>query len=404
MLDGNTRGAPAGETIGDRLRAARRDADLTQEQLGELAGVSVDVIAKLEQRRRETARLSTLSALADALDVDLSDLTGRRSRLAHGGDGPGIMSIRDAITSVDHLPGIDPAADDGEPAPLPELRATVADGWDLYWGGDFEGLAARLPGLLGEAKLTAWAVGPAAAGILARAYQLSACLLTQVGRDDLGMVAAERAIRAAADGDDEHQWATVTGTASWALLHQGRFTEAEDLAMRAAARVEPNGFSAPDHVIATYGNLLVTALAPRAAAERDVDELIRTALAAGERLGRRVDVYETAFGPTSARMQAVHAWSVLREPGRALETARHLDRTELKGISVGAHLLDVGRAYFDARNPKAATATLRDARAASGTVWFRHQPIARSVVGELVERERRLAPELRSLAHTLDVR
>ncbi|HEY3683498.1 MAG TPA: helix-turn-helix transcriptional regulator [Streptosporangiaceae bacterium] len=399
--DRNTRPLPADAPIGDRLRSLRRDAHLTQDQLAERADKSRDVIAKLEQGRRQSARLSTLSALADALDVDLSDLTGRRPRLAHGDDGPAIVAIRDALTRIDHLPGIDPA-DTGDPTGVAELRGTIAAGWRRYWSGDFEGLAGALPALIGEARLCARTAGPAAAGSLAQAYQLAACLLTQVGRDDLGLVAAERAMRAAETGDDEHQWATVTGTASWVMLHQGRFDEAERVATDVATRIEPS-FSAPAHHIATYGNLLVTALAPRAAAERDVSDLIATALAAGERLGRRVDVYETAFGPTSARMQAAHAWSVMREPGRALDVARHLDRSDLKGISVGAHLLDVGRSHLDARHHKAATATMREARNASGAVWFRHQPIARAVVEDLAERERRLTPDLRSLMRSLDM-
>ncbi|MBN1174497.1 MAG: helix-turn-helix transcriptional regulator [Micromonosporaceae bacterium] len=61
--------------IGDNLARLRRQRELTQEGLAERAGVSVDLVKKLEQHQRDSARLSTLEALASALDVALSELT-----------------------------------------------------------------------------------------------------------------------------------------------------------------------------------------------------------------------------------------------------------------------------------------------------------------------------------------
>jgi len=65
-------------TIGARLREARRERSLTQEQLAGLAGISRDLIAKLEQGRRTSARVQTLEQLAAALDIDIADLLGDR--------------------------------------------------------------------------------------------------------------------------------------------------------------------------------------------------------------------------------------------------------------------------------------------------------------------------------------
>jgi transcriptional regulator with XRE-family HTH domain len=44
-------------TIGERLRQLRSERGLTQEGLADLASVSVDLVKKLEQGRRESARL-----------------------------------------------------------------------------------------------------------------------------------------------------------------------------------------------------------------------------------------------------------------------------------------------------------------------------------------------------------
>ena len=67
--------------IGDNLARIRRRRHLTQEGLAEQAGVSVDLIKKLEQHRRESARLNTLECLARTLDVEVSELTTTSARI-----------------------------------------------------------------------------------------------------------------------------------------------------------------------------------------------------------------------------------------------------------------------------------------------------------------------------------
>jgi transcriptional regulator with XRE-family HTH domain len=62
--------------LGDRLARLRRLAGLTQEQVAERSGVSADVIRKLEQHRKHSARLPTLHALARGLGVELTSLLG----------------------------------------------------------------------------------------------------------------------------------------------------------------------------------------------------------------------------------------------------------------------------------------------------------------------------------------
>jgi len=73
--------APSDVSIGDRIKAIREERGFTQEQLAARADISVDLVKKLEQNRRESARLTTLAALADALAVALTDLVDKRPRL-----------------------------------------------------------------------------------------------------------------------------------------------------------------------------------------------------------------------------------------------------------------------------------------------------------------------------------
>jgi transcriptional regulator with XRE-family HTH domain len=388
-----------GSALGDRLRRLRREHSLTQEELAHLSGVSQEMIAKTEQGRRHP-RLTVLAKVAKALDVPLSELIDDRPRLDGRREGASILALRDTLLSPSLLPGVDTTADDGDPTPLPQLGIAVASAGRLYWAGEFARLAATLPSLIGEARLTARSAGLGAYGLLAQSYDLTAALMVHLGKEDLAALAAERAITAAASSGDELLHALLHGTYSWVLLHQGRFTEAEHLAAATADQIEPS-FSAPAPHVAVWGKLLMMALAPAAASGADFTGYITLAAAAGERLGRTVGIYQTSFGPAQVHTQACHAYAVTRDPAKALAAARRLTPGDLDGISYGRHLLDVAQAHTDARHAQAATTVLSQARALS-PVWFRHQGIARVLVAELCQQQRRLSGPLQELAASVD--
>src|SRR6266498_1513153 len=70
-------------TIGERVKQLRlqRAPRMTQRELAERAGVSIDLISKLEQGQKQTALLITLHKIAGALDVDVAALLARPSRI-----------------------------------------------------------------------------------------------------------------------------------------------------------------------------------------------------------------------------------------------------------------------------------------------------------------------------------
>lgn len=59
--------------IGDQIRAARREAGLSQEKLAELAGMDRQAINRIEQGH-QSPLVDNLIRIADALDVPLSEL------------------------------------------------------------------------------------------------------------------------------------------------------------------------------------------------------------------------------------------------------------------------------------------------------------------------------------------
>ncbi|GGK92071.1 hypothetical protein Sme01_54500 [Sphaerisporangium melleum] len=382
---------PEAGTLGRQIRKLRKEQDVTQEQLAERAGVSVDLIKKLEQGGRNDIRASYLMRIAAALDTEMSVLIGKRPRISGRADGSSVLALRDVLLDRSLLPGFS-RDDDGVPAPAAAVDDTVSAAWRLYWAGDFAELTARIPGLVGEARLARL---PHA---LAQAYQLAACLLVHFGSDNLATLAAERALASAADGDDELHWATLHGTYAWTLLHQGRPRESEDLAVRMAERIEPTFTSPPQHLV-VWGGLLLTAMAAAVADARTAaaEEYISLASAAAARItgGDRHD-YQVSFGPTQVAMQTTHAYTMLREPGRALKAAAGVTRGDLFPISYGRHLLDKAHAQADAGYGRAAATTLTDAAALS-PVWFRHQGPARSLVERLREEETKLSTDLRRL-------
>lgn len=383
--------------IGRQIRRLRRDLGLTQEQLAERAEVSVDLIKKLEQGARQDARATSLMRLAQALDTDVSELAGKRPRISSQ-PGASVRAIRDILLSPALLPGFEPE-DDGEPVSLAELTDAVRRTWGLYWVGDFTELTKRLPGLIAEARVAGFS------GPLAQSYQITACLMVHFGRDDLAALSAERAIAAAAAGDDELQWATLHGTYAWTLLHQGRSRESEYLAVSMAEKIEPSFKSPPEHLV-VWGGLLLTALAAAAAESRkpEAQEFISLSRAAAVRIGDRDrHDYQVSFGSTQVAMQATHAYTMLREPTEALKAATQVSREDLFDIAYGRHLIDRAQAQMDARYNRAAEHTLAEAHDLS-PVWFRHQGPARSLVERLREQQTRLTPVLRRLTKSVDAR
>jgi transcriptional regulator with XRE-family HTH domain len=87
--------------MGDRIAELRLRRGLSQEALAERAGLSVDVVRKLEQGRRTSARLATINALARVLDTEPSFLVGQPSTFeatAESSEPPSVLALRQAVS------------------------------------------------------------------------------------------------------------------------------------------------------------------------------------------------------------------------------------------------------------------------------------------------------------------
>jgi transcriptional regulator with XRE-family HTH domain len=248
--------------LGDRLSRLRRMAGLTQEQVSQRSGVSVDVIRKLEQRRKHSARLPTLHAIAKGLGAEVTTLLGDPPGIASNGDPdpPALVDLRRAV--MPSLTPKPPDASDLGSLSIGVLRQEIADGWSLYHCAEFARLIPVVPGIIADARLLA-AVGTpeqkaAGAAALGKTLQLAGHLSIRLGKTDLALSALERAAAAANDSDDPLLTPMVHNSVAWAYQRQNRLDDAEELAITTADDLE-RGTLGNAARLRVWGGLLMSA-------------------------------------------------------------------------------------------------------------------------------------------------
>ncbi len=393
---------PAGPTIGQRI-AHLRGTRLTQSALAGAAGVSVDLIRKLEQGRRHTVSIGNLHRIARALDVDAGDLLSQTQPLPDPSENSGAVAIRCSLTSVDDLIGDEP---DTEPLTLDEAGRALTYGWGAYWTGHYDQLGHLLPGAIRQLRATvrdARADQRAEAhDLAARLHQLAACTLVHLGYPDIAHLALREALALADAGSDPLRPAALRCSLAWLLLTQGRFVESHRLATATAATIGATGESPPP-AWSLYGSCLLTgATAAARGGDRPVaGVLLGEAAGAAERTGDRND-YESAFGPDQVLMQTVDVEVVTENYGAALTAGRRMRPDAALPVAARArHLSDLALAHTRLGRDGAALDVLL-AMEQLAPAWTRYQAQPRQIVRELRKRAGN-PPRLTALAQRMGV-
>jgi transcriptional regulator with XRE-family HTH domain len=394
-------------TIGDRIRSLREFRDLTQEELATRAEVHVDTIRKLEQGQRQSARINTLRALARALDVQLERLVGQPTVTQQLQDDGGLLELRDAIQDIGALPGV-PSLENLEDPPDEQAWVdSVRDATTTYWEGDYSRLSSSLPLLLRDGRAVAretptervWRQ-------LALAYQLAACLATQAGHPDWAFAAVEKQLAAAARASDPLMEGMGVSTLSWVLLRQGRWEQAQDVAVRKADDLEPSFRKSTPNQLAVYGNLLVAAATPAARRDDREDAIgLLTRAEAAATISGPVRAYGTAFSVVDVRTQKVNIALAGSEnqPARALEFSSEVNVEQIsRPVHAAAYRVDVAQAQYQTGDSEGALGTLLEVEE-DQPEWIRFQTLAAATVREMLETERRRNTPLRGLASRLGV-
>ncbi|AWK09787.1 helix-turn-helix domain-containing protein [Streptomyces spongiicola] len=401
----------ATEHLGDRMAGLRGLADLTQEGLSERSGVSVDVIRKLEQHRKHSARLPTLHSLAKGLGVELTALLGDPPGVPSSGeaDPPQLVAVRRAIMPPLFAPPVEPAG--VERLSLPVLRAELSEGWTLYHAAEFGRLMDVLPGIVADARLLAGVGSPeqraAGQAALGKALQLGGHLAIRLGKTDLALSALERAFAAAGDSSDPLLAPMVSNSVAWAYQRQARLDDARNLAVHAADGVEREHADTSEGV-RVWGGLLMSAATSYARSDdyETANDMMVTAEKAAGRLatlpppadGKLVSV----FSRSSVRIERVRLAVQHERPEEALTLAKGIRLSKDTPPSWRTWLLlDVARAHTDVGDAAGAVRALERLRQVAPG-WVRHHTLAVAIVTDLWNGPSR-PPGLRKLAEFLGV-
>ncbi|MBL7493714.1 helix-turn-helix transcriptional regulator [Frankia sp. AgB1.9] len=402
------------EGIGTKLRTLRRWRGMTQAELGGLSGLSESFISMVETGKRPLDRRSHISAVATALQVSESELTGA----PHLGTDPNqsdphlaIPALRVALqTNALAEPAIDRAR------PLADLLRAVSDDLGpLRRRCDYVSLGAALPGVLDELYFHTAAPADEAGHRLALTALIETCVAASMtaknlGYPDLAHLAAIRAQEAAEFVDDPVE----RGKAAYLRILTTPWAGATDrvlaLADRAAGALEP--FAATPLGIEVLGMLTLTASLAGAVDQKDdvATSWLREASGLAARLPR--DEPREAWQSFSSTNVAVWQVTVGVERGLSgpavLDLANRVHTPQLARVPsrYAGFQVDVGRGL--ARDPRTRAEAIKWLRRAEATApqRVRNSAAARETVSYLLNRAVANAGgrELRGMAARLGVR
>ncbi|MFC4332577.1 helix-turn-helix domain-containing protein [Streptomyces andamanensis] len=367
-------------------------AALTQEELAERSGVSVDVIRQLEQGRKHSARLPTLHALANGLGVELTTLLGDPPAVSSTGedDGPRFVAVRRAVMPV--LGG--PAPQPPGPGFSPDrLRERIAKGWTQYHSAEFDTVMKALPDLIADARSAAASgdEGERGAGFaaLGKALQLAGHVAVRMGKTDLALISLERATDAAGRSSDPLLPAMTANSMAWTYQRQGRLEDALSVALRAADDLAGAGRTDSADGLKVWGGLTMSA-ATSAARSGDYERaaaMMETAEKEAVRVAELPDGGDSrmvsVFSPSSVRIERVRLAVQYGHPQDALALAKGMRLSKDTPPSWRTWLLlDVARAHTDIGDAAGAVKTLESLRRVAPT-WMRHHTLAVAIVRDL---------------------
>ncbi len=399
------------DTIGARLRALRRWRGMTQAQLGGLSGIAPTLISMIENGQRPLDRRSQIAAVAAALGISETDLTGGPHLSAdHQQADPysGIPRLRAALLNSTLT---DPVADRSRPAAV--LAAAVRVAGELFRSCDYVTIGEQLPGVIDELYTRAAAPDDeadrkAALAALIDASVAASRTASALGYADLAHIAALRAGEAAdALGDP-----TGLGKAAFLRFHTaprdlGSWARARQLAEAAASRLQPAAGNA--EAVCVLGMLTLSAALASAVLQQPA-QADRWLSEAGDLAARVPDSMTDnwmSFGTTNVTLWRT-ALAVERgeSGGRMLELAAAVDGTKITARSrLADYRADIGRGLArDTRTRAQAVRWLRRAEDAAPQRIRNYAP-AREAVAYLLNQARMTAggKELRGMAARMGV-
>lgn len=383
--------------IGLRVARWRDISGMTQHDLASAVGVTPAYISMLENGRRPVAKRSLLIALASALQVSITDLTGQ----------PAAPRSSDDLAIYAAIPALRGALDDEpEAGPLPSL-ADVASRTDAVMSArmacDYQSLARLLPPLVADTRQLANSGDEHALALFVRSAVTAALAIKPFGYVDLSARYAERADVAASRLGRQIESAAAAFALAQTALASGTTGGRRRSLMTAVTAAERLGDDGDDAALTWYGMLhLHAALSAASLDIGDSDSHLAEAGAAARRAGS--DPWRMEFTSTNVDIWRIGVAVENGEPERAPEYARQVDRSRIRTANRRSRMhIDTGRGWYAAGDQDRAILSFLEADEAS-PAELRSRPSVRELVGQMIrDSRRRGSDELRDLATRVGV-
>ncbi|WP_280477669.1 helix-turn-helix domain-containing protein [Nocardia asiatica] len=382
-----------GRYVGSQVRAIRARRGISQQVLADRTGLSRSAIAKYENGLRPIDSRRTLYALAAALGVRITDLTGHPLEQVDPSAAAFhacIADIEAALWMAGH------ASHDGAPRPLGELAEAARNVGRTRLACDFVALGPMLAPLITESyqhtaaaseadQVTAW-------NILASVAFDTAIALRVRGYGALAWTAAQAVEQAAQHTGDTAGYAAAAFARSQVLLSRpGAVSAALGCAESSADKLATSVASRGE--LETYGMLHLQSALTGAALGKEVDGHFAEAAEVADRLAAAEPggsmMRNPTFGPENVMLWRMSAALEQRQAGRVLELAPLLDPNQLKAPSRRAqYFVEIGRAHALQRNYRGSLYALLRAEHV-GPQHVRNMVHVRELVGHMMRTARR---------------
>jgi transcriptional regulator with XRE-family HTH domain len=373
------------DSIGRRVARLRTVAGISQTKLAAAAGITQPYLSAIESGSRALQKRSLLLALADALGVPPTQLTGQ----------PIPPRIREDLFSYSSITRIRAALDEPDepvrPRSRTELRRQTGRVMVARMACDHETLCVALPPLLAELRAV-YAAGQAWSGpLLVRALVTASIALKSAGWQDLATRLADRAAAVAGELAEPVEMAAAAYASAQCALAAGSRRRSLTIARTAAATF--TGRSNDATAWRAMLNLHAGFSAATLGETTDADALLDTA----DQLAGRVtgDPWSMECSPANVAVWRIGAALEAGTAEQVPDLAARVDRTALRTAERASRLdVDTGRGWYAIGEPDRAIASLSRAyRTAPADVRLRPSvlEIVRQMIHDTDTPDRRLS-------------
>jgi transcriptional regulator with XRE-family HTH domain len=246
------------QVIGERVRFYRTASRRTKTVVAGLTGITPDYLYQIE-RGQKVPTVTVLTQLANVLRVSVGELLG-------GQPEPDTKQVNAAAGETIYRALTSPITGSDESPNLPKLRRNVNDAWHTWQTSPhrYSQLTERLPALIADIEA---AVRDSRAELVTTQREVYGCasdlygllrtVTKRLGRVDLSLLAADRAVRSAENAEDPLRLAASQWNMTQVLLADGAPDVAQAVAVKSAEKMQPLMRNGNEQAFALYGSLIL---------------------------------------------------------------------------------------------------------------------------------------------------